>query len=71
MDSFNIYFIFIFSQEVITSLWPLSILPLNILDPVPSDIEIARSQVPKHIAQLAKEIGLTEDEVISVTMETI
>lgn len=50
------------TEEVITSLWPLSILPLNILDPVPSDIEIARSQVPKHIAQLAKEIGLTEDE---------
>ncbi|CAH0550859.1 unnamed protein product [Brassicogethes aeneus] len=42
--------------------WKLKSLPLNIQNPVPSDIEISRGQKPKNIAKLAEEIGLTEDE---------
>lgn len=38
--------------------WHLRTLPLNLLSPVPSDIEIARAQDPKDISQLAEEIGL-------------
>jgi methylenetetrahydrofolate dehydrogenase (NADP+) / methenyltetrahydrofolate cyclohydrolase / formyltetrahydrofolate synthetase len=33
-------------------------LPLTLLNPVPSDIEIAMAQTPKPITELAKEIGL-------------
>ncbi|XP_046971236.1 C-1-tetrahydrofolate synthase, cytoplasmic isoform X2 [Vanessa cardui] len=43
--------------------WPLQTLRLNTLTPVPSDIVIARSQKPKHISQLAEEIGLYPNEV--------
>ncbi|XP_026494266.2 C-1-tetrahydrofolate synthase, cytoplasmic isoform X2 [Vanessa tameamea] len=43
--------------------WPLQTLRLNTLTPVPSDIVIARSQKPKHISQLAEEIGLSPNEV--------
>eukprot|EP01100_Stratorugosa_tubuloviscum_P006769 TRINITY_DN287_c1_g1_i1.p1 TRINITY_DN287_c1_g1~~TRINITY_DN287_c1_g1_i1.p1 ORF type:complete len:640 (-),score=392.90 TRINITY_DN287_c1_g1_i1:121-2040(-) len=35
---------------------------LNLQKPVPSDIAIAQSVAPKHIKQIAEEIGLTEDE---------
>lgn len=40
-------------------------LKLNILDKVPSDIEIAMAQTPKPITQLAQQIGLLPDEVES------
>lgn len=40
-------------------------LPLNILEKVPSDIEIAMGQTPKPITQLAQEIGLSPDELES------
>lgn len=43
--------------------WSLSHLPLKILDPVPSDISVARSQLPKNITVLASEIGLRPNEV--------
>lgn len=43
--------------------WDMRILPIHIDSPVPSDIEISRSQEPKHIAELAYEIGLLEPEV--------
>ncbi|KAH8414132.1 hypothetical protein KR222_008158, partial [Zaprionus bogoriensis] len=43
--------------------WPLQPLPLHPLQPVPSDIEIARAQRPKNIGQLAEEIGLELSEV--------
>ncbi|XP_064549646.1 C-1-tetrahydrofolate synthase, cytoplasmic isoform X1 [Drosophila montana] len=43
--------------------WPLQLLPLRPARPVPSDIEIARAQHPKNIAQLAEEIGLLPKEV--------
>ncbi|XP_067130396.1 C-1-tetrahydrofolate synthase, cytoplasmic [Centruroides vittatus] len=43
--------------------WKLEILPLTIKSPVPSDIEIARNQTPKNIADLANEIGLLPSEI--------
>ena len=44
-------------------MWEIRYLPLSLVDPVPSDIEVARSQTPKHVAELAKEIGLLSREV--------
>jgi len=38
-------------------------LPLKILQPVPSDIDIARAAFPKHIADLAHEVGILEHEL--------
>lgn len=38
-------------------------LKLDILEKVPSDIEIAMAQTPKPISQLAEEIGLLPDEL--------
>lgn len=38
-------------------------LPLEIKTPVPQDIEIARAQTPKNIADLCKELGLNSNEV--------
>uniref|UniRef100_A0A0N4ZFX3 C-1-tetrahydrofolate synthase, cytoplasmic n=1 Tax=Parastrongyloides trichosuri TaxID=131310 RepID=A0A0N4ZFX3_PARTI len=43
--------------------WNLSILDLKLQTPVPSDIQVSRSQVPKKISQLAKEIGINEEEL--------
>ncbi|KAI8099791.1 formate--tetrahydrofolate ligase-domain-containing protein [Halteromyces radiatus] len=40
----------------------VSPLPLHLRTPVPSDIDIAMDQTPKHLATLCKEIGLTESE---------
>lgn len=40
-------------------------LKLNILEKVPSDIEIAMAQTPKPVAQLAQEIGILPDELES------
>lgn len=41
----------------------ISALELELKTPVPSDIEIAKAQVPKHIDELCKEIGLNASEV--------
>lgn len=38
-------------------------LTLDIKSPVPQDIEIARAQTPKYIADLCKELGLNSSEV--------
>ncbi len=38
-------------------------LSLKPVVPVPSDIIISRQQTPKHIQQLAQEVGLLEHEV--------
>ncbi|BFZ57486.1 tetrahydrofolate synthase [Savitreella phatthalungensis] len=38
-------------------------LPLSPLKNVPSDIEVARSQTPKHISVLAKELGIKDEEL--------
>ncbi|XP_078482334.1 C-1-tetrahydrofolate synthase, cytoplasmic-like [Ciona intestinalis] len=43
--------------------WNIRYLPLKLLDPVPSDIEIAKKQKPKDINVLAAEIGLLHEEV--------
>ncbi|CAO3576613.1 unnamed protein product [Absidia cylindrospora] len=37
-------------------------LPLDLQTPVPSDIDIAMAQTPKHLATMCKEIGLNENE---------
>jgi len=43
--------------------WALRPLAINVAQPVPSDIEISRSQDPKEITQLAEEIGLYPNEL--------
>ncbi|CBY36017.1 unnamed protein product [Oikopleura dioica] len=44
--------------------WNLTKLPLSLLRPVPSDIEIARAQHPKYIRTLALECGILETELL-------
>ena len=46
-----------------SSRWSIRYLPLAPLDPVPSDIEIARTQTPKDVVELAKEVGILQSEV--------
>lgn len=53
-----------------SGVWKIRYLPLKLLDPVPSDIEIARSQTPKPVSELAKEIGLLPKEVHSMLLST-
>lgn len=43
--------------------WNLRLLKLDLKRPVPSDIDIATSQRPKLVADLANEIGLLPAEV--------
>ncbi|OQV12720.1 C-1-tetrahydrofolate synthase, cytoplasmic [Hypsibius exemplaris] len=43
--------------------WKLQALKLTLQRPVPSDIEAARSQTPKNIAELAAEVGIRPDEI--------
>ncbi|MCI4382812.1 hypothetical protein PGIGA_G00019100 [Pangasianodon gigas] len=43
--------------------WNISYTKLNLQRPVPSDIVISRSGIPKPIDRLAREIGLLSDEV--------
>ena len=43
--------------------WSLSLLKLEPLAKVPSDIEVARAQTPKDVDLLAAEIGLLSSEV--------
>lgn len=50
-------------QRLTKMQWNLTVLPLKLVKPVPSDIVIARSQEPKDIAKLAEEIGLESSEV--------
>ncbi|KAH8887724.1 FTHFS-domain-containing protein [Thozetella sp. PMI_491] len=38
-------------------------LPLKLLEPVPSDIEVSRAQVPKQITRLATEVGISPWEL--------
>jgi methylenetetrahydrofolate dehydrogenase (NADP+)/methenyltetrahydrofolate cyclohydrolase/formyltetrahydrofolate synthetase len=44
--------------------WSFTPLPLNLLRPVPSDMEIASAQTPKPIAKLAAEIGIRPSELV-------
>ena len=38
-------------------------LPLRMLEPVPSDIDIARAAIPKHIETVAHEVGILDHEL--------
>ncbi|KAK5661676.1 hypothetical protein OQA88_9776 [Cercophora sp. LCS_1] len=38
-------------------------LPLKLLEPVPSDIAISRAQAPKHVTQIAQEVGISPSEL--------
>ncbi|KAL0639308.1 tetrahydrofolate synthase [Maublancomyces gigas] len=38
-------------------------LPLLVLDPVPSDIEVSRAQVPKNIKLISQELGISDREL--------
>ena len=51
------------SKELHNTQWNLSLLDLNPLENVPSDIEVARAQTPKDVDLLASEIGLLTSEV--------
>uniref|UniRef100_A0A0K0FXH1 C-1-tetrahydrofolate synthase, cytoplasmic n=1 Tax=Strongyloides venezuelensis TaxID=75913 RepID=A0A0K0FXH1_STRVS len=50
-------------NDVSTGKWNIEILPLKIQQPVPSDIQISRSQIPKKISNLAKEVGIQNEEL--------
>lgn len=52
-----------FAGNLGDSKWKLRTLPLDIKSPVPSDISISRSHEPKHISDLAEEVGLIPAEV--------
>jgi len=43
-------------------------LPLELLDPVPSDIAIALAQKPKPIKFIAEELGLLPSEVMTLNL---
>ncbi|XP_045603715.1 C-1-tetrahydrofolate synthase, cytoplasmic isoform X2 [Procambarus clarkii] len=51
------------ASQMQASKWKIEYLPLEILEKVPSDIEVARAQTPKDVAELAEEIGLLSSEV--------
>ncbi|KAK9498190.1 hypothetical protein O3M35_004062 [Rhynocoris fuscipes] len=50
-------------QKLINPTWQLASLPISPIRPVPSDCEIARSQTPKDITDLAGEIGISLSEI--------
>ncbi|XP_069494320.1 C-1-tetrahydrofolate synthase, cytoplasmic isoform X2 [Ambystoma mexicanum] len=50
-------------QQMRPGKWNIQYNKLDLQTPVPSDIDISRSCVPKHIGQLAAEIGLLTEEV--------
>ncbi|XP_053882382.1 C-1-tetrahydrofolate synthase, cytoplasmic isoform X2 [Malaclemys terrapin pileata] len=43
--------------------WSIQYNQLRLRTPVPSDIEVSRSCIPKHIGHLAREVGLLSEEV--------
>ena len=50
-------------QHTALACWDLKYLPLKPLERVPSDIEVARAQIPKDVSTLAEEIGLSYSEL--------
>ena len=40
-------------------------MPLNLVTPVPSDIDIAQSVEPRPISEIAKKVGILDDELVS------
>ncbi|KAK0182456.1 hypothetical protein PV327_000597 [Microctonus hyperodae] len=53
------------AEKLLNTSWNLRPLPLKIVNPVPSDIAISRSQKPKSITDLANEIGIAPNEINS------
>jgi len=53
------------AQKLLNIQWDLRTLKISPVKPVPSDIDISRSQEPKPIATLADEIGLMPNEFSS------
>ncbi|XP_050499045.1 C-1-tetrahydrofolate synthase, cytoplasmic [Diabrotica virgifera virgifera] len=51
------------AEKLLNRSWNLTPLPLKLQAPVPSDIRIARAQVPKNITHLAEEIGVFPNEL--------
>ncbi|KCV68957.1 formate-tetrahydrofolate ligase [Fonticula alba] len=49
-------------RSVSSSLPAMHLLPLDIQDPVPSDIAISRAQTPKHMRVVCEELGIHESE---------
>ena len=41
----------------------MTLMPLDLKTPVPSDIDVAKNQTPKDVAKLVTEIGLLPSEV--------
>ncbi|XP_044520789.1 C-1-tetrahydrofolate synthase, cytoplasmic isoform X1 [Gracilinanus agilis] len=52
-----------FLEKCVPGKWNMQYNHLSLKTPVPSDIEISRSCIPKPIGHLAKEIGLLSEEV--------
>lgn len=52
-----------YAHKKLSKRWNMRILPLHIESQVPSDIVISRSQEPKHISEIADEVGLLAPEV--------
>ncbi|XP_072032663.1 C-1-tetrahydrofolate synthase, cytoplasmic-like isoform X2 [Amphiura filiformis] len=51
------------NTDALAGSWKLRYLPLALQDPVPTDIEVSRAQVPKNVSELAYELSLLPDEV--------
>lgn len=49
-----------YEESILRKVEPL---PLKLLSPVPSDIDIARAAMPKHIKTLAHEVGILDHEL--------
>lgn len=49
--------------SVINTQWDIKLLPLALQRPVPSDLDIARSQTPKPVSVLSSEIGVLPSEL--------
>ncbi|GFO48692.1 C-1-tetrahydrofolate synthase, cytoplasmic [Plakobranchus ocellatus] len=52
-----------YEKLAISGPWNINYLTQDLKTPVPSDIDIAKSQIPKDISMLASEINLLKDEV--------
>uniref|UniRef100_A0A2C9JJ80 C-1-tetrahydrofolate synthase, cytoplasmic n=1 Tax=Biomphalaria glabrata TaxID=6526 RepID=A0A2C9JJ80_BIOGL len=52
-----------FVKLAVSSQWNMQYLPLHLKDPVPSDIDVAKVQIPKDVSLLAQEINLLPEEV--------
>ncbi|KAK6741071.1 hypothetical protein RB195_009120 [Necator americanus] len=51
------------ASNISVNTWNIQYLKPNLVDPVPSDIVISRSQVPKDVEQVAREVGILPEEL--------